>query len=97
MQRTQALNLLKKQIPILHSQYGVRHLSLFGSTARDEANKESDVDVLVEFNNPPTFDGFMNLKFFLEDTLHTNVDLVTKDALRPQLQPIIEKEIIHVT
>lgn len=96
MQRTKVLNLLKKHIPILYSQYGVRHLFLFGSTARDKASAKSDVDVLVEFNNSPTFDGFMNLKFFLEDTLHTQVDLVTKDSLRPQLKTIIEKEIIHV-
>lgn len=96
MRRTKAINLLKKQFPLLHSQYGVEHLSLFGSVARDEAKSKSDIDVLVEFSPPPTFDRFMNLKFFLEDLLHLRVDLVTKDALRPQLRSIIEKEIVNV-
>jgi len=96
MQRDMAINFLKKQFPMLHSQYGVEHLSLFGSVARNEAKPNSDIDLLVEFEQPATFDRYMDLKFFLEDALHTKVDIVTNDALRSQLRPFIEKEIIHV-
>jgi len=42
------------------------------------------------------FDGFMDLKFYLEDLLHKQVDLVTEQALRPQLRSAIEEELIHV-
>jgi predicted nucleotidyltransferase len=96
MKRDKAINLLKKQFSVLHTRYGVRHLSLFGSVARDESKATSDVDMMVEFQESPTFDRFMDLKFFLEELLHTRVDLVTKDALRPQLRAGIEKELIHV-
>jgi predicted nucleotidyltransferase len=96
MQRNDAISLLKKQFPLLHSQYGVEHLSLFGSVARNEASSKSDIDLLVEFSSSPTFDRYMDLKFYLEDLLHTHVDLVTKDSIRRELRKLIEKEIIHV-
>ncbi len=97
MRRDKAINILKKQLPTLNSQYHVRHLSLFGSVARDEASKKSDVDILVEFEGESSFDLFMDLKFFLEDTLNSPVDLVTTDAVRPRMRPLIEREAIHVS
>lgn len=96
MRRNETINILKKQFPKLHKQYGVLHLSLFGSVARDEATAKSDVDVLVEFEGKATFDRFMDLKFFLEDILHKRVDLVTENALRVDLKQLIEKELVHV-
>lgn len=96
MRRQEIVNLLQKQLNTLHTQYKVRHLSLFGSVARDEAKPNSDVDILVEFEGAPTFDGFMELKFFLEDTLHAPIDLVTQEALRPRMRPLIESEMVYV-
>ncbi|MBI2939097.1 MAG: metallopeptidase family protein, partial [Chloroflexi bacterium] len=55
--------------------FGVKSLALFGSVARDEAGPESDVDVLVEFDGPPTFDQYIGLKLYLEDLLGAHVDL----------------------
>lgn len=95
MQGNELLVLLKQLFPKMQEEYDVRHLSIFGSVARNQARPESDIDLLVEFNHP-SFDNFMDLKFFLEDTLHSKVDLVTKDALKPQLKSLIEKESIHV-
>jgi hypothetical protein len=66
--------------------------SLFGSVVRGEASEASDVDVLVDFVGPATFDGYMGLKFFLEDTLCVRVDLVTRAALKPRLRAGIEAE-----
>ena len=57
--------------------YGVKSLALFGSVARDEATLKSDVDLLVEFDGKVTFDRYMDLKFFLEDSLGCSVDLVS--------------------
>jgi predicted nucleotidyltransferase len=74
----------------------VRSLDLFGSLARDEAHAGSDVDLLVEFDDGPTFDQFMDLKFFLEDLLSRRVDLVTRAALRPGMRPAIEREAVRV-
>ncbi len=78
------------------SRYAVGSLTLFGSVARDEAGPESDVDLLVEFAVPATFDLFMDLKFHIEALLGAQVDLVTTKALRPQLRPQIEREGIRV-
>ena len=76
---------------------GVASLILFGSVARNQAGPNSDVDLLVEFQGKPSFDRYMDLKFFLEDTLGQSVDLVTKDALKPRLKPFIDKDAIDVT
>jgi predicted nucleotidyltransferase len=58
----------------------------------DRLPTTSDLDVLVDFEGPATFDGFMGLKFFLEDTLEVKVDLVTRAALKPRLRERIESE-----
>ena len=75
---------------------GVGELYLFGSVARDEARDDSDVDLLVEFTGPPSFDRFMDLKFFLEDALGIPVDLVTHRALKPILRSEIERDAVRV-
>lgn len=72
-------------------------LALFGSVARNEAGPDSDVDLLVTFAAPPTFDRFMDLKFYLEDLLGRRADLVTAAALKPRLKAIVEREAIRVT
>jgi hypothetical protein len=75
---------------------GVASLGLFGSVARGEERDDSDVDVLVAFNGPATFDQYMDLKLLLEDALGRRVDLVTERGLREALRPIIERELRHV-
>ena len=77
-------------------QFGVRSLALFGSVARDDARPDSDVDLLVEFYGPTTSDGYMGLKFFLEDLLNRRVDLVTQRALRPALRSYVERDLVRV-
>ena len=63
---------------------------MFGSVARGDERPGSDVDILVEFEQTPNFDQFMDLKFFLEDILGRPVDLVTRPALEARLGPAIE-------
>jgi len=95
MTRDETLRLLREHREDL-TRLGVESLALFGSTARDEAGAESDVDLLVEFVTPPGFDGYMNLKFYLEDLLGCGVDLVMKGALKPWARPAVESEAIYV-
>lgn len=97
MKKSQIIDLLKAHRDEILGRYAVRELFLFGSVARDEMREGSDVDLLVEFNGPATFDGYMDLKFFLEDLLQMPVDLVTQKGLRKELRPAVEKEAIHVT
>ena len=88
---------LAKRQDELRRVFAVRRLRLFGSIARDEGRTESDVDLLVEFDRKPTFDLYMDLKFFLEDLLGTQVDLVTQKALKPRMRHLIERESVNVT
>ena len=87
---------LTRHKPIITARFGVRDLSLFGSTARGQAHAASDVDVLVEFNGPATSARYFGLQFYLEDLLGATVDLVTTKALRPEIKPYVERDLIHV-
>jgi len=80
----------------IRQRFSVKRLAVFGSVAREEAGDTSDVDVLVAFDQKANFDLFMDLKFYLEELLGTEVDLVTDKALRPQMREVIEREIIRV-
>ena len=75
MKREEIIALIRENNEQL-TKLGVSSLAVFGSVARDEASKTSDVDILVEFNGKATFDRFMDTKFFLEDLLGLQVDLV---------------------
>ena len=94
--RIRILALLAEHRQEVAARYGVKRLALFGSAARDELGASSDVDVLVEFAGPATFSAYMDLKFYLEDLLRRTVDLVTEKALRQELRPYVEKELIRV-
>lgn len=96
MKRARALSLLTSSKPTLMKRYGVRDLALFGSTARNTAKPESDIDILVTFDGPATSERYFGVQFYLEDLLDAPVDLVTDKALRPELRPYIEKEAVHV-
>ncbi len=96
MKRAKALQVLKNHLPEIRQRFGVTHLALFGSTSRDEAESESDIDILVTFDGPATSSRYFGLQFYLEDLLGAPVDLVTDKALRPELRPYVEQEAIHV-
>ena len=77
--------------------YGVRKLGLFGSFVRDKQKPESDIDLLVEFQqDKKSFDNFIQLAFFLEEILERRVELITIDALSPYIGPHIIKEVEYV-
>ncbi|MHB8389757.1 MAG: nucleotidyltransferase family protein [Acidobacteriaceae bacterium] len=96
MNRSRVLELLTQSKPILAARYGVTHLALFGSTVRNTARSDSDIDVLVAFDGPATSERYFGVQFYLEDLFGRAVDLVTEKALRPELRPLIEKEAVHV-
>ena len=77
---------------------GVKKLGLFGSFVREEQGEESDVDLLVEFEQgKKTFDNFIQLSFFLEDLFKRRVELVTPQSLSPYIGPHIMNEVEYVT
>lgn len=96
MDRDQVLALLAEHKPLLAERFGVRRLALFGSTVRGTAGPDSDVDVLVDFEGPPTAKRYFGVQFYLEDLLGREIDLVSADALRPRLRPYVEKDAVDV-
>lgn len=96
MNRDQALHLLALSKPTLCERFGVARLALFGSTLRDTARDDSDVDVLVDFDGPATSARYFGVQFYLEDLFGCPVDLVTEKALRAELRPFIEDEAHYV-
>ena len=78
--------------------FGVRRMGLFGSFARGEASLDSDIDVLVDFEEGrKTFDNFINVVSLLEDLLGRRVDLVTREALSPYIAPDVLSEIEYAS
>lgn len=91
-----AIEILKKHENTIKDKYHVRRIGVFGSFARGEEKESSDIDILVEFERgSKTFDNYMDLKFFLEDLFNRKVDLVTVEALRPQLKDNILGEVVY--
>lgn len=96
MSKAELLMQLGGQRETLKRRYAVKSLAIFGSAARDALSATSDVDLLVEFDTAPGFDGYMDLKFFLEELIGRPVDLVTRSGLRAELRARVEQEAIHV-
>lgn len=88
------LEQLNQKAEKLKYDFSVRSIGLFGSLARNKADRESDVDILVDFVEP-TFDHYMDLKFYLERLFGRPVDLVTADTVKPRLKPVIERQVIY--
>lgn len=89
-------NGLKKAMPSLIRDYKVRSVALFGSYIRAEQKKGSDLDVLVEFNKSPSLFTFIKLENYLSDQLEIKVDLVMKDALKPNIGKHILSEMMPI-
>ena len=96
MQKTNVIQTLTQHKAKLSQQFAVSRLALFGSTARDTANNNSDIDILVSFDGTATSQRYFGVQFYIEDLLGCPVDLVTEKALRAELRPYIEHEAIDV-
>ena len=96
MQQEGTLGILSKHRHELKG-FGVKSIALFGSTARGEAQRESDIDILVEFDSAVGFLKFLQLQHRLEELLGKRVDLVTRAALKRQFRDQILKEAIYAS
>ena len=96
MNRQQAIDILAKLKPELAKRFGVTRLALFGSTVRNEAGANSDIDIIVAFDGPATSKKYFGVQFLLEDQLGCPVDMITEKAMRAELRPFIEREAVNV-
>jgi hypothetical protein len=88
------IEILKRHEEEIKGKYRVKKIGVFGSYVRGEQKDTSDIDILVEFNEP-TFDNFMGLVFFLEDLFNKDVDLVTTKGMSPYIRPFVEREVVR--
>lgn len=94
MRRDDVLEVLRTHYADIQG-FGVSSIFLFGSTARDEAGPESDVDILVEFRRPVGYFALARLNTYLEHLLGSRVDLVTAGALTDHLRERIQQEAVR--
>lgn len=94
LQKDDVIKLLNSYKPALQ-EFKVKSLLIFGSVARDEANAESDVDLLVEFEQTIGLFAFVRLQRYLEKILGCKVDLGTPDSLKEDLREVVLKDAIR--
>ncbi len=96
IERGKVLEVLGQLKPILKDKYGVIRLGIFGSFARNEATESSDVDVVLEMEEPNLF-MIVHIKAEIEQTLGKTVDLVRyRERMNPYLKCRIDREAIYV-
>ena len=89
--KTNTEKIRRKILPILR-RYDVARAAIFGSFARGEGNKRSDIDLLVEFKGQKSLLDLAGLKIALEELLKTKVDVLTYNSLHPLLKDRILRE-----
>lgn len=90
------LELIKSRSGEIKSRFHLQSIGVFGSSARGQEREDSDIDVLVEFEEGyVTFDNYADLKFHLEDMTGRDVDLATPSALHPRLKDRILEETVY--
>jgi len=94
MRRDDVIEALGKHMPEIRG-FGVSRLGVFGSLARGEERPDSDVDILVEFDQPVGLFAFVRLQRYLEEIIGRPVDLCTPGALRPEMRSAILAEAVY--
>lgn len=88
--------ILREQKPILRERFRVKEIGIFGSVVRGEQKETSDIDLLVEFEEPIGLIKYVGLQNFLSDRFGARVDLIAKSGLKPRISRQILKEVIYV-
>ncbi len=86
---------IKKNKDTLKDNYNIEKIGVFGSFAKKNENKLSDVDILVEFSKPIGYFKFIELESFLEKVLEKKVDLTTKNSLKLPIKEEVLRDTIY--
>jgi predicted nucleotidyltransferase len=88
--------IIKNHKKELKEKYKVKSIAIFGSYVRGEQKEESDLDLLVEFEEPVSLLHIVSVENYLSDILGIKVDLILKKNIREELREIIIKEATFV-
>ncbi|HYW33514.1 MAG TPA: nucleotidyltransferase family protein [Candidatus Bathyarchaeia archaeon] len=94
--RTPLLELLHRALPALKERYPIRSLGLFGSFARGDMSESSDLDILVDFARPVSLSRFLALEEELGQLTGRNVDLVSRESLKPHIGRNVLRDLVPV-
>lgn len=94
LEKIQKMLMIHKQE--LKEKYGIKEIEIFGSYVRREQKKNSDIDLLVEFEKTPDLLTFIEIEDYLQKLLKKKVDLVRKEVIRPELRKFILNEAIPI-
>ena len=86
---------LARHKPALQRKYNIRQIGIFGSYASGSAEEHSDIDILVEFDQPIGLE-FVSLADELEELLGVKVDLVSKNAIKRNMLPYVLEDLVYV-
>lgn len=89
------INLINQNFEILKKKFKVNKIAIFGSIARGDNKKNSDIDIMVELYEPISLFAFIELENYLSKLLGKKVDLTTKKALKPTIKKGVLKEAIY--
>lgn len=92
----ECVQIIRKNLSDLQQRYGVISLAIFGSFARNQHHKHSDVDVLVNFAAIPSLFTLIRVENHLSKRLGRKVDLVMENSIRPAFRQRIAQDIIWI-
>lgn len=96
MTTEETLSVLRSVKSEVADRFKARGMGLFGSVARGGQAESSDVDVLVDFAEGADLLDLVGLALYLEELLHRKVDVVPRHSLRPELQPVVLRDLVMV-
>ena len=96
MKKEQIIKLLQQKKQTLAKEYGIKSLGLFGSYSKGKQNKNSDIDILIEFNKSISLLQYLKLSNALSEKTGKKIDLVMKSALKKNIGKEILKEVIYI-
>jgi len=93
---TKEINKIKSKIRKVLKKYNVVRAGIFGSYARGEQKKNSDVDILIDLDRNLSLLAFIGIKNKLEEELGKKVDLVEYHVIKPRIRNRILEEEMRV-
>ena len=93
--KTEIIRKLKELKPALYKDYSVKEIGIFGSFSDETNTENSDIDIIVDLENPIGW-KILTLELYFEKIFGCKIDLVTKNALKEQINDRILKQVVYV-
>ncbi len=92
--KSEILEILGEVQEEVRRKYKAEIKGIFGSYARGDERKESDIDILVDFSEGADLFDLVGIALFLEEKLHRKIDVVSQNSLREEIKPYVLKELV---